>query len=241
MNELALFAGGGGGILGGKLLGWRTRCAVEINPYARRILLARQRDGILDPFPIWDDITTFDGKPWKGHIDIVTGGFPCTDISTARTNNNVNGGIKGLDGAASGLWFEMLRVIKEVRPKYILIENSPNLRTKGLVSVLQGVSKLGYNARWGVLGARCFGADHHRKRMWIACNLADSNGAQFKGGGISCGIQKKHSDSISTDWWENKPRLERVANGVDNQMDRLKAIGNGQIPGVVRLAWEVLS
>ena len=83
MNELALFAGAGGGILGGHLLGWRTVCAVEIEPYAAGVLIARQNDGLLPPFPIWDDICTFDGRPWRGIVDVVSGGFPCTDISCA--------------------------------------------------------------------------------------------------------------------------------------------------------------
>ena len=65
MNELALFAGAGGGILGGKLLGWKTVCAVEKNHRCQRILLARQNDGSLPTFPIWDDISTFDGRPWR--------------------------------------------------------------------------------------------------------------------------------------------------------------------------------
>lgn len=80
LNELALFAGGGGGILGSILLGWCTVCAVEIDPYCREVLLSRQRDGCLEPFPIWDDIKTFEGRLWRGHVDIVTGGFPyCTE------------------------------------------------------------------------------------------------------------------------------------------------------------------
>ena len=83
MNELALFAGAGGGILGGKLLGWRTVCAVEWEPYPASVLCARQNDGILPPFPIWDDIQTFDGKPWRGIAEVVSGGFPCQDISAA--------------------------------------------------------------------------------------------------------------------------------------------------------------
>jgi len=95
VNELALFAGAGGGILGGKLLGWRTVCAVELDGYARRVLLARQDDGCLPPFPIWDDVRTFDGKPWRGLVDVVSGGFPCQDISVA-------GGGAGLDGEQSG-------------------------------------------------------------------------------------------------------------------------------------------
>ena len=83
MNELALFAGAGGGILGGKLLGWRTVCAVEWEAYPASVLCARQNDGLLPPFPIWDDVQTFDGKPWRGIVDVVSGGFPCQDLSAA--------------------------------------------------------------------------------------------------------------------------------------------------------------
>ena len=104
MNELALFAGAGGGILAGHLLGWRTVCAVEIEDYPRRVLLQRQADGFLPRFPIWDDITTFDGKPWRGRVDVISGGFPCQDISAAGKGD-------GLDGERSGLWREMARVV----------------------------------------------------------------------------------------------------------------------------------
>jgi site-specific DNA-cytosine methylase len=83
LRELALFAGAGGGILGGHLLGWRTVCAVEWEAYPASILVARQNDKILPPFPIWDDVQTFDGKPWQGIVDVVSGGFPCQDISAA--------------------------------------------------------------------------------------------------------------------------------------------------------------
>src|SRR3954462_15521300 len=103
MRELALFAGAGGGILGGKLLGWRTVCAVELDPYCRRVLLARQRDGWLPRFPVWDDVRTFDGRRWGGAVDVVSGGFPCTDISAAGRG-------AGIDGEASGLWREMARI-----------------------------------------------------------------------------------------------------------------------------------
>ena len=83
MNELALFAGAGGGILGGKLLGWRTVCAVEWEQYPASVLCARQNDGLLPTFPIWDNVQTFDGNPWRGIVDVVSGGFPCQDISAA--------------------------------------------------------------------------------------------------------------------------------------------------------------
>ena len=99
MNELALFAGAGGGILGGHLLGWRTVCAVEWNPYAAGVLVARQNDGILPAFPVWDDVQTFDGRPWRGLVDVVSGGFPCQDISAAGTGMGIAGGVEVDSGA----------------------------------------------------------------------------------------------------------------------------------------------
>lgn len=163
MNELALFAGSGGGILGGKRLGWRTVCAVEIDEHCRRVLMQRQDDGCLEPFPVWPDITTFDGRPWAGCVDIVTGGFPCQDISAAGKG-------AGIDGERSGLWAEMARVIGEVRPRHVLVENSPILTIRGLGRVLGDLSALGFNCNWGVVSAAHTGAPHRRERMWIVAN-----------------------------------------------------------------------
>ncbi len=163
MTELALFAGAGGGILGGKLLGWRTVCAVEWDAYARDVLVARQNDGCLHPFPIWDDIQTFDGRPWRGRVDVVSGGFPCQDISAAGKG-------AGIDGSRSGMWFHMARIIGEVRPRHVLVENSPMLTSRGLGRVLGDLATLGYDAEWGVLGAIDAGAPHKRDRIWIVAH-----------------------------------------------------------------------
>jgi len=160
MNELHLFAGAGGGILGGQLCGHTCVCAVEIEPYCRQVLLQRQRDGLLPRFPIWDDIRTFDGTPWRGRVDIVAGGFPCQDISVAGKGT-------GITGERSGLWKEMARVIHEVRPRFALVENSPMLTGRGLGVVLGDLAEMGYNAQWGVLGAHHVGAPHKRDRIWI--------------------------------------------------------------------------
>lgn len=160
MNELHLFAGAGGGILGGQLLGHTTVCAVEIEPYCREVLLQRQRDGMLPKFPIWDDVRTFDGRPWRGLVDVVCGGFPCQDISCAGKG-------AGLAGARSGLWSEFARIIGEVRPRYAFVENSPMLTSRGLGRVLGDLSEMGYDAAWCVLGAADVGAPHLRKRIWI--------------------------------------------------------------------------
>ena len=168
MNELALFAGAGGGILGGKLLGWRTVCAVEWEPYPASVLCARQNDGLLPPFPIWDDVQTFDGRPWRGIVDVVSGGFPCQDISAAGKG-------AGIEGERSGMWREMARIIREVRPRFAFVENSPMLTSRGLGTVLGDLSSMGFDARWGVLGAADVGANHQRDRIWIvARNLANA-------------------------------------------------------------------
>ncbi len=160
LRELALFAGGGGGIWGGKLLGWTTVCAVERDLYAAQLLAQRQNDGTLEPFPIWADITTFDGNPWRGCVDVVSGGFPCQDISAAGKG-------AGITGERSGLWKQMARIIGEVRPEYAFIENSPMLVTRGLDTVLCDLAALGFDAEWGVIGAHHTGAIHRRDRIWI--------------------------------------------------------------------------
>jgi DNA (cytosine-5)-methyltransferase 1 len=242
MNELALFAGAGGGILGGKLLGWRTVCAVEINAYARSVLLSRQRDGYLAAFPIWDDITTFDGNPWRGRVDVVSGGFPCQDISSA-------GGGAGIDGERSGLWAEFARIISEVQPAYVLVENSPMLTLRGLDRVLGDLAALGYDASWGVLGSVDAGLPALRERIWIVASSVlwkSYSGAN---------VEKSRAEWVLKEWASNPcersivadgysvakiPECASVDYGMANWVDELKAIGNGQVPAVAAKAWHVL-
>ena len=291
MNELALFAGAGGGILGGKLLGWRTVCAVEWEPYPASVLVARQNDGLLPPFPIWDDVQTFDGKPWRGIVDVVSGGFPCQDISAAGKG-------AGIDGERSGMWSHMARVVGEVRPRFVFVENSPMLVSRGLERVLGDLTALGYDAKWTVMGAADVGANHQRDRIWIVANANNSrtkwreqqsegsncqkdmayasqlfsNGgndnarisvgrktqsklgnscgqsdvpntdlSQQQGRGISSGIHPEHSYACDSRWWQIEPDVGRMANGVASGVDRLKAIGNGQVPLCAATAWKVLN
>jgi DNA (cytosine-5)-methyltransferase 1 len=174
LNELALFSGVGGGILGGKLLGWRTVCAVEQDHYCIAALAQRQNEGFLSPFPIWDDVCTFDGTRWRGIVDVVSGGFPCTDISVAGKG-------AGIKGKESGLWSEMARIIGEVRPRFAFIENSPMLVTRGLDTVLCDLAKMGFDAKWGCISAGEVGANHKRDRIWIvARNVGNTdNDGQF--------------------------------------------------------------
>ena len=166
MRELHLFAGAGGGILGGLHLGHTPVAAVEIDKHCQKVLRQRQMDGMLPEFPIFDDVRTFDGTRFKGAVDVVAGGFPCQDISTAGKG-------AGLKGERSSMWFEMLRVVRECEPAYVFIENSPMLRTRGLDTVLEGLADLGFDAAWDVVSAADCGAPHLRKRMWILCRHAD--------------------------------------------------------------------
>ena len=160
LNTFHLFAGAGGGILGDLLLGHNPIGACEIESYPRDVLLARQRDGILPTFPIWDDVCTLDGKPWRGTVDVLCGGFPCQDISVAGKG-------AGITGERSGLWKEYARLIGEMRPRFVFAENAPLLRTRGLGVVLEDLASMGYNARWGTIGAGAIGAPHKRDRMWV--------------------------------------------------------------------------
>jgi len=106
MRELSLYTGSGGGLLGTHLLGWQTVCAVEIEEYARDVLLKRQKDGLLPKFPIWDNAKTFNGEEWRGRVDVVTAGFPCQPFSVA-------GKRKGeLD--ERNMWPDTYRIIREV-------------------------------------------------------------------------------------------------------------------------------
>jgi DNA (cytosine-5)-methyltransferase 1 len=160
LRELALFAGSGGGILGGTLLGWRTVCAVERDAYCAAVLAQRQADGCLPIFPIWSDVTSFEGRPWRGFVDVVSGGFPCQDISIAGSGD-------GLDGERSGLWREMARIVREVEPRYVFVENSPMLTSRGIHRILSDLAELRFDVEWGVLGASDVGAPHIRRRIWL--------------------------------------------------------------------------
>jgi DNA (cytosine-5)-methyltransferase 1 len=252
LRELSLFTGAGGGVLGGQLFGCRTICACEINPYASSVLVTRQNDGILPVFPIWDDICTFNGRDWRGCIDIVSGGFPCQDISGA---NHIG---KGIEGERSGLWSEMARIIKEVHPSFAFIENSPNLRGKGLNKVLFDLASCGYDAIWENFTAAEVGAPHIRNRIWIlaypnlhrrnspvwlqALDIALRNQPTLST--AECysvrSKQKQKATKKKTSAWKIKPGVPGMADGMALQVEQIRALGNGQVPRVAAFAWSSL-
>lgn len=163
--SLHLFAGGGGGILADILDGIAPVCAVEIMPFQRSVLAAR-----FPQLPIWDDVRTFrpDNPECAGMFDdlcqlrddlVVAGGFPCQDISSAGKG-------AGICGAKSGLWKEYARIVRDIRPRFVFVENSPFLVSRGLGVVLADMASLGYDGAWGVLSAAAVGARHRRDRFW---------------------------------------------------------------------------
>lgn len=167
MRELHLFAGIGGGILGGTLLGHRPICAVEINRHCRKVLRRRIKDGILPWFPIWKDVKDFDGKPWKGVADVVCAGFPCPAFSTA-------GKRKGKEDSRN-LWPETARILREVAPRFAFLENVPGLLTFDYFGEILGdLAEMGFDAEWGVVSAASVGAWHTRDRLWILGYRRDS-------------------------------------------------------------------
>ena len=228
MNELALFAGAGGGILGGHLLGWRTVCAVEWEPYPASVLVARQNDKILPPFPIWDDVQTFDGKPWRGIAQVVSGGFPCQDISVAGKGD-------GLEGKRSSMWKEMSRIIGEVRPQYVFVENSPMLIVRGLGTVLGNLSEMGYDCKWGIISASNVGANHQRERIWIVGN---TNNYGYSSTEVSTSIEQRSNNSEKREkqTCEFERSSEQHTKLADTMCNRLQGIGeNGGFEGQIGL------
>lgn len=238
MNELALFAGAGGGILGGVLLGWRTVCAVELDAYCASVLVARQNEGILPPFPIWDDVRAFDGRPWRGIVDVVSGGFPCQDISSS-------GKRMGLDGEHSWLWHEMFRVVCEVRPRYVLVENSAEIVGRGLGIVLGNLASCGFGVRWSCFPAAYCGAPQGRDRIWIAA-YAHGVGCQASRKWYiekQTAMRRAYIDGLVAAQHRAR-QAKTVFHGMDDavagRLDRIRATGNGQVPEMVKLAWEML-
>jgi DNA (cytosine-5)-methyltransferase 1 len=223
LRELALFAGAGGGILGGKLLGWRTVCAVEWEPYAASVLCARQNDHLLPPFPIWDDIQTFDGRPWRGIVDVVSGGFPCQAYSKAARGRNT----------ADDLWPEMRRIVADVAPGYVFAENVSRVAIDQAASDLE---QMGYVVRCIEVSAKDMGADHIRPRCWLLAH-ADDHGELHS----QVYAEMDKLPNVGSSIWNRYTGKLGMAHGVAFRVDRLKAIGNGQVPLCAATAWRELT
>jgi DNA (cytosine-5)-methyltransferase 1 len=246
MNHLDLFSGIGGFRLALDLCQIPIEHSYhsDIEEYANRVYSKNYPDSVSI-----GDIRCIDGKqlrerhpgPW-----IVTGGFPCQDISTG-------GKRKGLSGERSGLWYEMLRVIGELKPELAFIENVAALRNRGLIDVLRGLDGIGYAAEWRTLSAQEIGAIHQRKRLWIiatpqahlgdADSLSNQMPHELSADRRDLGnVAQRHCpiDGVlsRTEWAAIKaegsilgqPLVARKDDGLPHWMDRIKAVGNAIVP-----------
>lgn len=235
LNGLDLFSGIGGITVA--LSGWVQPIAYcENDPYCRGVLLSRMAEGSIAAAPIWDDVRTFDGRHLRGAVDVIYGGFPCQDISVA-------GNGAGLGGKRSGLFFEVLRLVEEIRPRYIFLENVPAIRTRGLERVVKELSALWYDCRWGMLSAFDVGAPHKRERWFLLAadtkrfKLWDKQG---RSGWTSRQSSTESPDHGEKTWRTPKPEFCRVDDGLPGELVRLRALGNAVVPAQAREAFKRL-
>ena len=234
----SLFAGIGGFDLGFERAGMQCRWQVEIDPFCQRVLAKHWPD-----VGRWDDVRTFPPSPaddWR--VDVVCGGFPCQDISAC----NYQG--QGIDGERSGLWFEFEKVIRVLRPRYVVAENVPALTFRGLDRVLAGLAESGFDAEWNCLSCRQFGGPHQRDRIFV---VADSTGERCKANAIfGGGAQKTAREEQALrlrDWpgraqsgsalpdrirWRPNGSVHRMVDGVPDRLDRYRGLGNAVVPQV---------
>lgn len=246
LHGLDLFSG-----IGGNSIGLRdyvkTVAYCEADRHAQSVLLSRMADGSIPRAPIWDDITSLSGSMLPS-IDIIIGGFPCQDISIA-------GNGAGLVGKRSGLFFQIVRLAKEIKPKFLFLENVPAIRTRGLDRVIEELTKAGYDCRWGMLSAADVGASHIRER-WFLLAYSSRNrnrrnpGELFEKAAIVQGPEDQHEKENINSWsggkrsgqsvWQIEPDVGRVVDGVPFRVDRIKRLGNAVVPIQAKEAFERL-
>ena len=249
LRMIDTFSGIGGFSLAARWLGGiETVQFVEREPYCRHVLRKHWPN-----VPIHHDICTYEPEP--GSADIVCGGFPCQDISTAGKG-------AGLAGSRSGLFYELLRVVRLVGPQYIVLENVAAITYRGMDAVLGALAEAGYDAEWACIPAAAVGACHQRDRWWCVA-YANHAGVEAPGPNSSQQGAQQHREldaahplrhrlqgphqlagrrpqwpaapqRLSPDWgrYVSEPVLCRGDDGLSGRMDRLKALGNAVVPQV---------
>jgi DNA (cytosine-5)-methyltransferase 1 len=217
--------------LGLERAGMKTAAFCEIELYCQKIL-AKHWPSV----PLFQDVTNLSKKDLDARgitVDLLCGGFPCQDISGAARQTRA-----GLDGERSGLFFEILRIVREYgevgeRIPWLLLENVPNLRLHGADTVISSLESEGYTCWPTVVGAWAVDAPHKRDRVWIVCHaasqrLSDRSGAQM-------GKSQTFAQPQRPSRWPIEPSICRVANGIPKRVDRLTALGNAVVPAIPEL------
>jgi DNA (cytosine-5)-methyltransferase 1 len=227
----SLFAGIGGLDLGLERAGMECKWQVEIDDYCRRVLAKH-----------WPDVQRHGdirdvGRHNLAHVDLVCGGFPCQDISFAR-----GAGAKGLDGDKSGLFFELMRVVREIRPRFVLLENVPALLVRGMGRVLGELAACGFDAEWDCIPAGAFGAHFRGDRVFVFASYSSADCLRRRrewSKETQQGTRKTWSTDEFARLVERELRLcvptrrgDRVRDGVPRRLDRLRGLGNAVVPQV---------
>jgi DNA (cytosine-5)-methyltransferase 1 len=241
MNVLDLFSGIGGFSLGLERAGMSTVAFCEIDPYARRVLAKHWPE-----VPCYDDVRTLTGERLRADgisVDVICGGFPCQDISSANAGRQT-----GLAGTKSGLWSEYARLIREVAPTWIVIENSPDLRTRGADRVLADLEDSDYSCWSFMVGAANAGAPHLRRRVWILGNANDQGKPTLtehdETSGVSGACISAYANGVSAiraaeprtqcNPWADEPAISQVDDGLSTRLGRpqVRALGNAVVPAI---------
>jgi DNA (cytosine-5)-methyltransferase 1 len=235
MKVLDLFSGIGGFALGLEAAGFETVAFCEIDSYAQKVL-KKNWPGV----PIYDDVRriTADRLVSDGiGVDVITGGFPCQDISVA-------GHRAGITAERSGLWSECARLLGEIRPRYAIFENVTNLLNGGggdwFKRVLWDISSVGYDAEWHCIPASAIGAHHHRDRIWI---VAYPQGIRLQVSNQQHGLSPEEGRQgailsgcdFGKQYFADEPNVGRVAHGIPSRAHRLRCLGNAVVPQIPEL------
>lgn len=227
----SLFSGIEGFGLGAALAGIRTEWSCEFEEYQTKVIKKNFGDG----HTVYGDIRTLENPPF---VNIISGGFPCQDIS-------VTGKGAGIKGSRSGLWGQMHRIIGDVRPDYVIIENSPQLRKRGLEYVLHGLSEIGYDAQWQCLQGSFLGLQQRRERIYI---IAYPN-SKFSEGQPAKSVFREpylpwELPRVYPGWRDRgslpEPRTFRSTNELPNLVDRNKCVGNAVQPLMAQYLFECI-
>lgn len=221
ISEFHLFAGIGGGIYGGSILGHKCCGGVEIDTYAKAVLKQRQKDGWMEEFPIYDDVTTLDGKKFKGTFDVLCGGFPCQAFSTAAHGKNI---------AEKNLWDYMFKFIQDSSAPIVFGEN---VVLRAVTNAKADLESIGYKVSLCRLSCKDLGADHQRNRFWLLA-VKDEN-AFIK--------LKSHIDSLPklhARCWTFDARSQEYPTDKCDRRHQLRGIGNAQSPLVCASAFRIL-
>jgi DNA (cytosine-5)-methyltransferase 1 len=234
---LDLFSGIGGFSLGlERTGGFKTVAFCEIDPYCRKVLKKHWPD-----VPTYPDVTRLtqhdlfiDGLT---PIDVITGGFPCQDVSSS------NPAKAGLDGEQSGLWEQFSRLVREIRPRFVIVENVSDLLARGLGTVLGQLASSGYDAEWHSIPASFVGLPQARERVWIVAYL-DVRRSQSRSLPDSqeveppiCTPRHDHDGlAVAQHWAREAPsRIRRMDDGLPDGTHRLRALGNAVVPQIPEL------